>query len=182
MEYDATIIRSDLTGGDTLTAPKHYWRIVFLTFSILIGVLFTSPIFAQQTPASYSLNPRFTKIGYQFLFDNGWADQFSGKIYPLNESAFVIEWFKYDDATRIKNETFHYEGADHYEVAVYVYTFTNNTKFKGVFEVTWLVSNYVVSIDASEAFLVIRDKDRVLRPYNEIIRARKYEYVMGNLQ
>lgn len=152
---------------------------------LLVGIIMSSLIIisvnAQLENGHYNFESDFTKLGVQFKFDNGWADEFNGKLYPINETSFIIEWYRYDDETPLKNETFSNINADSYDVSVDVYTFANNTKFYARFEVEWYNQTELLDISVSDGYLVIRDKDRVARTYDEIIRVRKYIYSVGDM-
>lgn len=161
---------------------RNYWFIIGLCFSIVLGLVWTYPI-AQDSTGIVGFESQFTKIGLQYRFDNGWADQFSGKIIPINNSALKIEWYRYDDELGFLNETFHNPNADRYEffLSFYLDTLNNTGKTTGIFYIEWFKYGNSLEYSQTSGSLVIRDNTRSPRAWTEIIKARKYQYTVGDL-
>lgn len=174
----------NIDGRQYEATNKKYWVIVAVCFSFLIVFLFYGvPIHAQETTDILTTKQRFTKIGLQYLFDNGWSDQFAGKIHQINQSAILIEWFKYDDETGFRNETFAKDNAQAFKVEIDFMIYANNTKTSAVFKVYWFNKyDEIIEVQRSEGEIIIRDNTRTSRSWNDIIRYRIYQYEVGGLQ
>lgn len=161
-----------------------YWGIVALTFFSVIATMIVYPLMGQDSSGMVVFEERFTVLGLQYRFENGWADQFSGKLHPINDTAFFIEWFKYDDTEGFLNETFYNPEASSYSIHLEFYLDTVNQtgKTTGTFYVSWFDSNGdFMEFYQTSGNLVIRDNLRIKRDWVEIIRARKYSYTVGDL-
>lgn len=160
-----------------------YWGIVGLAWILVLGMVIIAPM-AQDITGVVDFEAEFTKIGLQYRFNNGWADQFSGKIIPLNESALFIEWYKYDDDAGFMNSTFYNPEARSYEVELkfYLDTLNQTGKTTGIFYVHWYDETGIYWGSFQESGnLVIRDNTRSPRPWTDILKARKYSYSVGDL-
>lgn len=162
---------------------KHYWIIVGVCFAVVNLIIFQGlGLYAQEDEPRY-FETQFTKLGVQYRFENGWADQFSGKIKPINESSFIVEWFRYNETNSIKNSTFHNPRAEYYTVDIWVELTNDTTRTKGSFYVTWLNWNKeAISYDIDQGIIWIRDNTLTRRIGSEIIKVRKYDYDVGEFQ
>jgi len=169
---------------DLKQSPKferNYWLISCALFSIILSMVLFGGV-SGQLEISYDFTPQYEVLGLQYRFENGWADQFSGKIYTHNETALTVEWYKYDDTTPLKNITFHNPNADHYDLELFLSISNDTTKTFGVFYVTWLDNrDKILGSEQDEGALIIRDNLRIKRFASEIIKIRKYQYQVGEL-
>lgn len=166
-----------------MMSNRKYWALVALCFCIVFGTVLLAPV-AQDSTGIVGFDPRFTKLGLQYRFNDGWADQFSGKLHPINDSALMVEWFRYDDDAGLQNSTFYNPEAASYtwELVFYLDTLNITGKTTGIFYVHWYgeQGEYWGSFQDS-GNIVIRDINRIPRPWTDIIRARKYAYTVGDL-
>lgn len=161
---------------------KTYWAIVGLCFLLVFGVMILGPG-AQDSSGVVGFEPAFSKVGLQYRFENGWADQFSGKVIPVNNSALFVEWYRYDDETGFLNSSFHNPEATEYRIFLEFYLDTVNQtgKTTGTFYVEWFKGSESLGFDQVSGNLVIRDNTRAARAWTDILRARKYTYTVGDL-
>lgn len=156
---------------------KKYWLIVGIIFISVFTIIF---VYAQDG-SNLVYESDFTKIGLQYKFDNGWSYQFEGKLHPINDNTFTIEWFRYEDETSIRNTTFHNQYAYSYAVDINFYITNDTQKTRGIFYVEWINENgKVFDYDIDEGELVIRDYLGLKRPSSDILKVRKYYYEVGD--
>lgn len=159
---------------------KYYWGLVGLCFILVLTIVFTGS--AQVDPGdSLSFSPQFIRLGLQYRFDTGWADQFSGEINPINASAFSIDWFRYNETEPTKTTIFHNHRATRYTVSLKFNIYNQTDRTTGTFLVDWFRDGEYIGVDSDTGILTIRDVSLVKRSYLDIIKARHYQYTVGDM-
>jgi len=149
----------------------------------MIGVIAITP--SAQPDEILEFKPEHERLGVQYRFDNGWATQFNGKITPLNKSALMIEWFKYEQESSFMTVIYHNPSADYYtyNLLFYLNTVNQTGKTSGVFVVHFYKQNGfpLGSIDI-EGNVFIRDIEGVKRAYTDILKPRLVKWWVGEFE
>jgi len=157
---------------------------LLITFSALI---YNVSNIMSQAQLSNPIEYTQSVIGVHYLIDGNWIKQFKGEIIEINQTALEINWFKYNETTKIKTTLIKTKNADNYEVDLEIsFLYSNQTETHrtfGEFRVYWFINNELVDVDNDSGILTIRDKQGVKRDIDAIDRngIRIFEYKKGGL-
>lgn len=159
----------------------RYWGTFALAFLIVFGTIIFTP-YAQDAQDRYECETDRQIIVCEYLIDGVWCQQFRGKIEPVNESAFIIQWMRYDEDTIIRNATLHDPQAREYVIKLRVFYETNTSRTHAVFHVAWYRGKTLTSIQSDEGFLAVRDNTGLRRFIEDIEKVRWGSYNVGDFR